>query len=101
MKPKSSKQRNFLKRIAGTTMPIMRKRIKWGRNWLCICNSGKKYKNCCLADVNCLIASDGNARVADMPEDIQRMVNSHIEAEKAKEEANKKVKENGGVKQDV
>lgn len=27
--------------------PVVRKRLKIGRNELCICESGKKYKKCC------------------------------------------------------
>jgi len=30
------------------TQPIKRTLPKWGRNWLCSCGSGLKYKKCCL-----------------------------------------------------
>lgn len=71
---KKSEQLNLQKRLAGVTMPITRKRIKWGRNWLCMCGSGAKYKNCCLEETDNLTASDSNANVELLPEDIQKML---------------------------
>jgi len=55
-------------------MPIRRKRIKWQRNWLCLCGSGKKYKRCCIPEITSLTAQDGNAIVEQLPEDIQNMI---------------------------
>lgn len=45
------------------TMPIIRKRIKWKRNWQCMCGSKKKFKNCCLSQSEFLTSLDGNATV--------------------------------------
>ncbi len=68
--------RNINKRLAGITMPICRKRMKWGRNWLCLCGSDKKYKHCCIAEITSLTAQDGNAVVEQLPEAIQKMVDA-------------------------
>lgn len=27
---------------------IINDMAKWGRNWPCVCGSGKKYKKCCI-----------------------------------------------------
>ncbi len=35
--------------ITGKVEGIKRKSIKVGRNEICRCGSGKKYKNCCLS----------------------------------------------------
>jgi len=70
----SSESRSLGRRLAGVTMPIGRKRMKWGRNWLCLCGSGKKYKVCCLEQITSLTTSDGNASVTKLPEDIQKMI---------------------------
>ena len=56
------------------TMPILRKRIKWKRNWPCLCGSGKKYKRCCLNEIVDMTAFDGNAKVEKLPEDIQKII---------------------------
>jgi hypothetical protein len=66
-------------------MPISRKRMKWCRNWKCLCGSGKKYKHCCIGDIDGLTIVDGNAAVETLSEDVQKMVDAHIEAEKKKE----------------
>jgi hypothetical protein len=84
MSNKLSKLRNFRRRIDGVTMPIRRKRVKWQRNWLCLCGSGKKYKKCCIGDINNLTAFDGNASMEAIPENIQKMIDIH-EKEKEKE----------------
>ena len=77
----SSEQRNLGRRIAGVTMPITRRRMRWGRNWPCLCGSGKKYKACCLNEIEAITASDGNANVTKLPEDIQKMIDAHREAQ--------------------
>lgn len=77
MSKKLSEQRNLKRRIEGVTMPIKRKRTKWGRNWLCLCGSGKKYKVCCLGDINDLTMYDGNAKVSELSEDIQKLIEAH------------------------
>ncbi len=56
--------------VKEVTKPIIRKRIKWGRNWLCLCNSGKKYKRCCLNKIDQLTASDGNSSLGELHNDI-------------------------------
>jgi len=84
MSNKLSERRSLGRRIAGVTMPIERKRMKWKRNWPCLCGSDKKYKNCCLKDIDALTASDGDATVRKLPEDIQKMIDAHIEADKGK-----------------
>lgn len=82
MSSKLLKQRSLQKRIQGVTMPISRKRMKWGRNWLCLCGSKIKYKNCCIGKIGDLTASDGNAQVEALSEDIQRIIDNHKEARK-------------------
>jgi hypothetical protein len=47
-----------------------------------MCGSGLKYKNCCLKEIQSLTESDGNANVTKLPEDIQKMIDTHREAEK-------------------
>ena len=47
------------------TKPLRRKRIRWKRNWVCVCGSGKKYKKCCLKDIEALDSMDGNAIMED------------------------------------
>lgn len=89
MSKQSSVQRNLAKRIAGITMPISRKRTRWERNWPCLCGSGVKYKNCCLKDISDLNKIDGNANVAVLSEDVQKLVDAHreaVEAEQAKKD---------------
>ena len=68
-------------------MPIRRKRVKWGRNWPCLCGSGKKYKHCCIDEINDFTMFDGNANVEALSEDIQKMIDVH-----------RKKQQNGGVK---
>ena len=99
MSQKSSERRSLGRRIQGVTMPIRHKRMKWGRNWQCLCGSGKKYKNCCQKEIDELTASDGNADVEALSEDVQQMINDHVEAEKNKNKE-KELKKNGGAKSD-
>lgn len=87
MSNKLSERRNISRRLAGVTMPIERKRMEWGRNWPCMCGSKKKYKNCCLDSTRSLTASDGNAEVKPLPENIRAIVDAH-----------KKQQEKGGKK---
>lgn len=84
MSKSSSEQRSLGRRISGVTMPIARKRAKWCRNWPCLCGSGKKYKHCCLADINKLTQADRNEAVREIPEDIQEVVRQHREAQAEK-----------------
>ena len=81
----SSERRSLGKRIAGVSMPITRKRTRWGRNLSCLCGSGKKYKNCCLNEIESFTAFDGNASVTKLSEDIQKMIDAHREAGGKKE----------------
>lgn len=82
MSTKSSERRNLGRRLSGVTMPINRKRMKWGRNWPCLCGSEKKYKRCCFDDTNKLTLYDGNANVEVLSEDIQRMIDVHNKKQK-------------------
>lgn len=59
MNPPSNKLLDLLK-IQSITRPIKRKRVKWNRNWKCLCGSGKKYKKCCLNEVEKLSLVDQN-----------------------------------------
>lgn len=77
MNNKLSERRNASRRLAGVTMPIGRKRIRWGRNWPCMCGSKKKYKDCCLDGTRSLTTSDGNAEVKPLPESIKAIVDAH------------------------
>lgn len=95
MGKKSSELRSLQNRILGVTMPISRKRTKWGRNWPCLCGRGKKYKNCCMVDIDRLSSKDGNATVVELSKDIQKMIEAHRAAMEA--EAVESVK--GGVEQ--
>jgi len=81
---KLSEQRNVSNRLSGITMPIIRRRIRWGRNWPCLCGSEKKYKNCCLSDIQEITASDGNADVKEMPDSIKQIIQKIKEAEAEK-----------------
>jgi len=77
-------------------MPITRKRTKWHRNWPCLCGSGKKYKVCCIDEIESITALDGNANIAKLPENIQKMINAYYEAEvevKDKQKGGKKTNE--------
>lgn len=40
--------RKFMKMVQPTTQQIARKKV--GRNEICPCGSGKKFKKCCLLD---------------------------------------------------
>lgn len=57
-------------------MPIKRKRCKWGRNSLCLCGSGKKFKNCCLDQIDALTSQDSNADVQSLSPDLEQLVSS-------------------------
>lgn len=81
MSKKSSELRNLSRRLAGVTMPIVRRRMRWGRNWPCLCGSGQKYKKCCMAEMNEITASDGNADVVALPENIQKMVDARCKVQ--------------------
>ena len=83
---KKQLERNLAKRISGVTMPIVRKRTKWGRNWLCLCGSGKKYKRCCMTEICSITAFDGNANVTPLSEDIQKMIDEQKLAERKNNE---------------
>ncbi len=86
MKTKPSERRSFAKRLNGVTMPIHRKRLKWGRNWPCLCGSEKKYKNCCLLEIATLSVSDGNEKVEEVPANIKQMIIDWREEQKRKKE---------------
>ena len=77
MSKKKSEQRSLSRRISGVTMPIKRKRMRWCRNWPCLCASGKKYKKCCLDEIESFTALDSNASVTELPEDIKKMIDTH------------------------
>jgi len=77
---------NLQRRIKGVTMPISIKRTRWNRNWLCLCGSDKKYKNCCMHKIDSLTIDDGNEIVESLPEDIQKMIDIH---NNAKQQGNK------------
>lgn len=79
MSRKLSEQRSLSRRFSGVTMPISRRRAKWNRNWLCICESGKKYKHCCMDEINSFTAHDGNANIEVLPESVQKMIDTHRE----------------------
>lgn len=89
MSSKLSELRNLGKRIQGITMSIERRRMKWGRNWTCLCGSGKKYKNCCLGDIENLTIDDGNATIKTLPDNIQLMLDAHNKAQEEKAKAKK------------
>ena len=80
----SSVKRNIGRRIAGVTMPIQRRRIRWGRNWLCLCGSGKKYKHCCQGELDEITASDGNANVVGISSDVQKIIDDIRKTEKGR-----------------
>lgn len=60
--------------VKEVTKPIIRKRIRWGRNWLCLCSSGKKYKRCCMGRINKLTSLDDNASIGELYNDIEEVV---------------------------
>lgn len=95
-KKRSSADRSLGRRIFGVTMPIHRKRIKWGRNWPCMCGSDKKHKNCCHKTTADLTLQDGNENVVELSEDVQKLVKMHQEAIAAAEEKGEVSKGNGG-----
>lgn len=74
MSKRSSELRSLGRRISDVTMPITRRRMRWGRNWPCLCGSEKKYKRCCMAEIDSFTASDSNANITALPEDIQKMI---------------------------
>jgi len=74
MNPASHVPRNLQNRVDGVTMPLQRKRLKWKRNWSCLCGSGKKYKKCCMGDIQKLDREDGNANITELSEDVARQV---------------------------
>lgn len=80
MNQKPSAVRSITRRISGVTMPIGRKRMRWLRNWLCLCGSAKKYKNCCMAAMEKLTSSDGNMTIESLPEEVQIVIDAHHEA---------------------
>lgn len=79
---KKSERRSLGRRISGVTMPIQRKRMKWGRNWPCLCGSNRKYKSCCMDEIDSVTVSDGNADVTKLPEHIQKMIDAEHEVQK-------------------
>lgn len=95
MRKRSSVERSLNRRILGVTMPIRNKRMRWGRNWPCMCGSEKKYKNCCQQNTNALTLADGNADVVELSEDVQKLVKTHQEAIVAKS-GTRVNEENGG-----
>ena len=82
MSNRLSEQRSLGRRLAGVTMPIGRRRMRWGRNWLCLCGSDIKYKRCCMAEIDSLTSSDSNSKVQELPEDIKKMIDAQIETKK-------------------
>jgi hypothetical protein len=56
--------------------------MRWGRNWPCLCNSGKKYKRCCMKEIDSFTISDGNANITALSEDIQKMIDAHQKTKK-------------------
>lgn len=89
MSNKLSERRSLGRRLSGVTMPISRKRTRWGRNWPCLCGSAEKYKYCCMAEIDAITISDGNAVVRVLSEDIQKMISDHQRQQKS-----------GGIKKD-
>ncbi len=89
MRNKLSARRNLDRRIQGVTMPICRKRTRWGRNWPCLCGSDKKYKNCCINEINSFTAVDGNENVTALSEDIQKLIDEHNQLDKKTERGTK------------
>lgn len=87
MSNKLSERRNLGRRLAGVTMPLTRKRVKWNRNWPCLCGSEKKYKNCCMKEMDILTTSDDNANIETLSEDVQKMIDIQRESQS-----------NGGIK---
>jgi len=51
-----------------------------------LCGSGKKYKRCCLLEIETLSVSDGNEKVEDIPANIKQMVTDWKEEQKRKQE---------------
>lgn len=83
MSNRKSEQRSLGRRLAGVTMPIGRRRIRWSRNWPCLCGSNKKYKKCCMDEIDDLTVSDGNASVEKLSENVQEIIDARkMEQEK-------------------
>jgi len=68
------------RRINGVTMPLSRKRMKWHRNWLCLCGSGEKYKKCCMKEIEMLGGKDGNVVEQKLSPDVQELVDKYQKA---------------------
>jgi hypothetical protein len=85
---KQSERRSLDRRIAGVTMPIGRKRIRYGRNFPCLCGSGKKYKRCCMEQIDTTTAHDGNATVIELSQDVQKMIDYLKEQQEAEARIN-------------
>ena len=67
-----SKLRSMKRRLAGITMPIHRKRMRWMRNWPCLCGSKNKYKRCCMQDIEKLTGVDGNSSIPDKTQELPK-----------------------------
>jgi len=46
--------------------PIVRTRLRWQRNWLCPCGSGKKYKKCCLQNIEAIVDQEQSKSLIDV-----------------------------------
>lgn len=64
MNPPSNKLLDLLK-ISPKTQPIRKKRMRWNRNWKCVCGSDKKYKKCCMKEIEELNLIDQNATFSE------------------------------------
>jgi len=64
-------------------MPVRRKRMRWSRNWPCLCGSGIKYKFCCMGEIDNITISDGNASVDKLSDDIQTLINNQQQIQKS------------------
>jgi len=80
----SSEQRNLARRVAGVTTPIHRKRMRYSRNFPCLCGSGKKYKKCCLLDIESVTEHDDNAKTEPLSPEISKLINQIQEDNKRK-----------------
>jgi len=81
---KQTKRLNLQRRLKGITMPITRKRFRLKRNWSCLCGNDKKYKHCCMLDIESLTRVDDNATIESLPEDIQKIIDTQIDNNKKK-----------------
>lgn len=68
MSKKLSELRKAYRRASDITVPIRRKRVRWNRNWSCLCGSKKKYKRCCMGNIEDLTSFDGNVDTIELPE---------------------------------